>query len=88
MARTRTAGIQTDADGNKIVDKRAFGVRIKRRIGSISQEEAEAWLAKEVEQLRQGKLFGLRAARTFREAAIRYLEENQHQPASTRWRGI
>ena len=49
MGRTKTAGIQTDADGCKIVDKRAFGVRIKRRLGRIDQEQAEAWLAKEVE---------------------------------------
>ena len=53
MARTRTAGIQADADGCKIVDKRVFGVRIKRRIGKIDQDQAEAWLAREVEKLRQ-----------------------------------
>jgi hypothetical protein len=76
MARTRTAGIQTDAEGCKVVDKRAFGVRIKRRIGKLDQDQAEAWLAREVEKLRQAKLFGRRSQRTFREAAIRYLEEN------------
>jgi hypothetical protein len=76
MARTRTAGIQADADGCKIVDKRVFGVRIKRRIGKIDQDQAEAWLAREVEKLRQANLFGQRPQRTFREAAIRYLEEN------------
>ena len=79
MARTRTAGIQAEADGCKVVDKRAFGVRIKQRIGKIDQDQAEAWLAQEVEKLRQAKLFGQRPARTFREAAIRYLEENGEQ---------
>ena len=63
MGRTKTAGIQTDAEGNKIVDKRAFGVRIKRRLGRIDQEQAEAWLAKEVEGLRQAQLFGARPER-------------------------
>ena len=84
MARTRTAGIQADADGCKIVDKRVFGVRIKRRIGKIDQDQAEAWLAQEVEKLRQAKLFGQRPQRTFREAAIRYLEENGEQACSPR----
>ncbi len=31
MGRTRTAGIQVDAGGAKLVDKRVFGVRIKMR---------------------------------------------------------
>jgi hypothetical protein len=79
MGRTKTAGIQTGADGSKIVDKRAFGVRIKRRLGKIDQEQAEAWLAKEVEALRQAKLFGARPERTFREAAVRYLSEHPEQ---------
>ena len=79
MARTKTAGIQTEADGGKVVDKRLFGVRIKRRLGKIDQDQAEAWLAQEIEKLRQAKLFGQRAQRTFREAAIRYLEENAEQ---------
>ena len=79
MARTRTAGIQADTDGCKVVDKRVFGVRIKRRIGKIDQDQAEAWLAQEVEKLRQAKLFGQRPQRTFREAAIRYLEEHAEQ---------
>jgi integrase len=79
MARTKTAGIQTEADGCKVVDKRLFGVRIKRRLGKIDQHQAEAWLAQEIEKLRQAKLFGQRAQRTFREAAIRYLEENAEQ---------
>ena len=79
MARTRTAGIQAEADGSKVVDKRAFGVRIKRRLGKIDQDQAEAWLAREVEKLRQAKLFGQGPQRTFREAAIRYLEENSEQ---------
>ena len=79
MARTRTAGIQTEADGCKVVDKRVFGVRIKRRLGKIDQDQAEAWLAQQIDKQRQAKLFGQRPQRTFREAAIRYLEENTEQ---------
>jgi len=79
MGRTKTAGIQTGANGCKVVDKRAFGVRIKRRLGKIDQAQAEAWLAKEVEKLRQAKLFGQRPARTFREAAVRYLRDHPEQ---------
>ena len=79
MARTRTAGIQVEADGSKVVDKRVFGVRIKCRLGKLDQDQAEAWLAQETQKLRQAKLFGARAQRTFREAAIRYLEEHTEQ---------
>ena len=35
MARTRTAGIQVEADGSKVVDKRVFGVRIKWRVSAM-----------------------------------------------------
>jgi len=44
MARTRTAGIQVEADGSKVVDKRVFGVRIKCRLGKLDQDQAEACL--------------------------------------------
>src|SRR5262249_27817787 len=79
MARTTTAGVETEADGCKVVDKRVFGVRIKRRPGKIDQDQAEAWLAQQIDKQRQAKLFGQRPQRTFREAAIRYLGENTEQ---------
>ena len=54
MARTRTAGIHTDADGNKIVDKRAFRVRIKRRLGSIVARRSRS-LARQGSRASSGK---------------------------------
>jgi hypothetical protein len=58
MERTRTKGIFTDADGTKVVDKIYKGRRIKCRLGKLSQAEAEAWLSKEIVQVRQAVLFG------------------------------
>lgn len=42
--RTRTRGIQLDANGERHVDKQHKGTRIFERLGRVSQDEAEAWL--------------------------------------------
>lgn len=41
---TRTRGIRLTDDGERVVDKRYRGVRIFGRLGTISQDDAEAWL--------------------------------------------
>ena len=46
MGRSRTSGIISDEDGNKIVNKVYQGRRIFRRLGAVSQKEAEQWLAR------------------------------------------
>ena len=73
MARSKTSGVFTDADGNKIINKRFRGQRIYHRLGPVSQREAEEWLAHKLDELRQAFDYGARARRTFREAAIHYL---------------
>jgi hypothetical protein len=37
MAKTRTPGITVLADGGRFIDKRYLGVRIGRRVGSLTQ---------------------------------------------------
>ncbi len=46
---------------------------------SSSLEEAELYLAKRTEEIRQAKIYGVRPKRIFREAATKYLEANQHK---------
>lgn len=75
MGRTRTSGITTDADGNKIVCKQVYGKAIYARLGTISQDEAETWLAGRIERIRQERQSGTRPRVTFREAAARYLKD-------------
>lgn len=50
MGRTKTSGITTDKDGNRTVNKVWRGQRIYARLGQVSQEEAEQWLAGEIER--------------------------------------
>lgn len=74
---TRARGIFTDAEGCKTVDKQYKGQRIYARLGKISQDDAEAWLGRQLDAVRKAKLFGDRPERTFREATIRYLSETR-----------
>jgi integrase len=59
------------------VDKQVFGQRIRESIGTNSLEEAEKYLARRIENLRQVAIYGVRPKRKFREAATKYLLENQ-----------
>ena len=75
MGRTRTSGILTDAEGNKIVNKQVFGRRIFGRLGPIGQDAAERWLAGETERIKLERQSGTRPRVTFRQAAARHLRE-------------
>jgi integrase len=77
MARTRTSGITVEADNYRIVNKQVLGTTIFRRLGSVSQEEAERWLATATERIRLERTRGERPRIAFREAALRYLNENR-----------
>jgi integrase len=61
------------------IDKHVFGQRIRESTGSASLEEAEKYLVKRIENLRQVAIYGTRPKRLFREAAARFLIENQHK---------
>jgi integrase len=76
MGRKRTSGL-LNRKGIWHIDKQILGQRICESTGSDSLEEAEIYLAKRIEEIRQRQLYGIRPQRTFKEAAIRYLLENK-----------
>jgi hypothetical protein len=78
MGRKRTPGIYKRRDSWHI-DKQVFGHRICESTGSDSLEEAEKYLARRIENLRQVVIYGARPKRKFREAAAKFLRENQHK---------
>lgn len=80
--RTRTRGIQLDADGERIVDKHYRGTRIFERLGRVSQDDAEAWLRQEQGRLDAQRQVASRqgAEQLFRLAAGKYLLELQAAP--------
>jgi len=75
MGRKRTPGLYKRR-GTWNIDKRIFGKRVLENTGTSSLFEAEKFLARRFEQLREAQVFGVRPERTFREAATRYLKEN------------
>lgn len=82
MGRTKTSGIWTDAEGNKTIDKQFAGTRVYARLGPISHEEAECWLAGQIARIRLAKEGGTRPRVTFREAAAKYLRDFQDKLAT------
>jgi integrase len=61
------------------IDKVLYGKRICESSGTRDRTEAEALLARRVTQARQVHLFGEQREHTFREAAAKFLAENQHK---------
>jgi integrase len=78
MGRKRTPGLYKRGECWHI-DKQVFGRRICESTGTNSLEEAERYLAKRLEELRQVVMYGARPKRIFREAATKFLRENQHK---------
>jgi len=61
------------------IDKRVDGRRICESTGSSSFKEAEKYLIKRMEDIRQATIYGVRPKRTFRQAALKFVQENQHK---------
>ena len=61
------------------IQKRIHGHRIRESTGAESLSEAESYLARRTEEIRQAKVYGVRPKRTFKEAATKYLLEKQHK---------
>lgn len=57
---------------------RGYG-RLRESTGTGEREEAERYLTKRLEEIRQATVYGVRPKRLFREAATKYLLENQHK---------
>ncbi len=78
MGRKRTSGIYKRGDAWHI-DKKIFGYRLCESTGTSELEEAEKYLARRSEEVRQASVYGVRPKRTFQEAATKFLMENQHK---------
>jgi integrase len=61
------------------IDKVIYGKRLCESSGTSDRIEAEALLARRVTQARRIHLFGEQREHTFREAAAKFLAENQHK---------
>lgn len=81
MGRKRTPGLY-QRNGIWQIDKAVQGRRLCESCGTNSLEEAGKYLARRLETLRQAAVYGVRPKRTFREAATRYLSENQHKSSA------
>ena len=61
------------------IDKVIYGTRVCESTGTSDLQEAQSLLMRRLQATRATKLFGARQTHTFREAATKYLEENQHK---------
>jgi integrase len=61
------------------VDKQILGTRLRESTGATTLAEANRYIEHRIEQIRQAKIYGIRPKRLFRDAAIKYLRENQHK---------
>lgn len=57
------------------IDKQIGGCRLRESTGTSDLFEAERYLAKRTEEIRQASVYGIRPSRTFRQAAVKYLQE-------------
>jgi hypothetical protein len=78
MGNQRTSGL-TKRGGVWHVDKQFRGVRICESTGTSDVQQAEEYLAKRLNEIREARLYGLRDARTFRAAATKFLQEYHHK---------
>lgn len=61
------------------INKKIDGRRISESTHSSSLAEAERYLMYRLEEIRQASIYGTRPTRSFRQAAIKFLRENQHK---------
>ena len=78
MGRRKAPGL-TDRGGIWHIDKKIRGQRLCESTGEHSLEKAEEYLAKRIEETRKALIYGERPRRNFRQAATKYLIENQHK---------
>ena len=61
------------------IDKVIRGTRVCESTGTRERQRAEEQLARRINDVREASVFGVRADHTFRCAATKFLNENQHQ---------
>jgi integrase len=74
MGRKRTPGL-VNRGGVWHIDKQFRGIRLCESTGTGSLAEAEQYLARKIEEIRQAAVYGVRPKRSFRQAATKYLNE-------------
>jgi integrase len=75
MATTPTPGIQINARGERIIDKRHRGVRIAMRLGRVSQDIAEQRLRAEIAHVDVELAAKFKLRPDFADCALRYLAQ-------------
>ena len=78
MGRKRTPGL---VKRQRIwhIDKRIGGRRVCQSTGTDRLEEAELFLARQIDEIRQAQVYGVRPARSFGEASVKFVLDNQHK---------
>ncbi|MBV9576660.1 MAG: site-specific integrase [Gammaproteobacteria bacterium] len=61
------------------INKQINGKRIYESTGTSDLLEAEKYLVHKLEIIRQAVIYGVRPKRTFREAALKFVQENNHK---------
>ena len=61
------------------IEKQVLEHRLRESTGTESFQEAEQYLARRIDEVRQAVIYGVRPKRSFKEAAVRFLSENQHK---------
>jgi hypothetical protein len=61
------------------IDKKICGRRVCQSTGTGCPQEAERYLARLMEQMRQATIYGVRPPRTFEEAAAKFVMENKNK---------
>jgi integrase len=61
------------------IDKKIDGQRICESTGTSDLREAEKYLVRKLDTIRQATVYGIRPKRTFREAALKFIKENGHK---------
>ena len=77
MGRIKTPGL-IFRKGIWHIDKRFRGRRLCESTGEGDLSKAQEYLTRRLEEARQASVFGVRPARSFRQAATKFLLENQH----------
>jgi integrase len=78
MGTQKMSGL-TKRGGTWHIDKVFRGTRIRESTGTGEIAKAQELLAKRIEEIRAAQLYGVRPDRTFRAAATKFLNENQHK---------
>ncbi|HNP62446.1 MAG TPA: tyrosine-type recombinase/integrase [Woeseiaceae bacterium] len=87
MGRRKLPGLYRRA-GIWHIDKQIEGQRVCQSTGSAELAEAERFIARLTESLRQARVYGVRPERSFETAAIKFVRENQHKRSLDRDIGL